>query len=76
MCLAIPGRIKSINKTWAEADVMGVINKVNIQLIDNPEEDDYILIHAGCAIQKISAEHSSFLQSVLAEFMIEDENDG
>jgi hydrogenase assembly chaperone HypC/HupF len=76
MCLAIPGRIKSVNRTWAEVDVMGVLNTVNIQLIDSPEADDYILIHAGCAIQKISAEHSSFLQSVLAEFMIEDEKDG
>lgn len=76
MCLAIPGRIKSIDKTWAEVDVMGVLNRVNVQLIENPEIDDYILIHAGCAIQIISSEHSLYLQGVLAEIMIEDNENG
>ena len=72
MCLAIPGRIKSIDKTWAEVDIMGFMSTVNIQLIDNPSIDDIVLIHAGCAIQKISSEDSSYLERVLSEFMIED----
>lgn len=76
MCLAIPGKIKSIDRNWADVDIMGVINKVNVQLIDNPEVNDYILIHAGCAIQKICAEHSLFLQGALSEFMMEDEKNG
>ncbi|MDD4503502.1 MAG: HypC/HybG/HupF family hydrogenase formation chaperone [Clostridiaceae bacterium] len=76
MCLAIPGRILSIDKTWAEVDVMGILSKVNVQLIDNPKVDDSILIHAGCAIQKISVEYSLYLQDVLTEFIIEDEKNG
>jgi hydrogenase assembly chaperone HypC/HupF len=71
MCLAIPGKIVSINKTWAEVDVMGVLSTVNIQLIDRPEIAEHVLIHAGCAIQKISTENSLYLQSVLADFMQE-----
>lgn len=76
MCLAIPGKINSLDRTWAEVDVMGVLNTVNIQLIDNPEVGDYILIHAGCAIQKVCAEYSLYLENVLAEFMIKDEEYG
>lgn len=76
MCLAIPGKIKSLERTWAEVDVMGVLSTVNIQLIDNPEIGDYILIHAGCAIQKICDENLSYLENVLAEIMTEDEKDG
>lgn len=73
MCLAVPGRIVSTDGIWAQADVMGVISTVNIQLIDNPIINDCILIHAGCAIQKISIENSLYLQNVLSELMIEDD---
>jgi hydrogenase assembly chaperone HypC/HupF len=76
MCLAIPGKIKSIDKTWAEVDVMGILSTINIQLIENPRVDDCVLIHAGCAIQKICAEHSLYLENVLAEFIIEDNING
>lgn len=76
MCLAVPGRIVSIDGIWAQAEIMGVLSTVNIQLIHNPTIEDCILIHTGCAIQKISMENALYLQELLSELNIEDDING
>jgi len=48
---------------------MGVRQKVNIQLIDSPVPDDYILVHAGFAIEKINLECFRFLNETLYEML-------
>ena len=61
MCYAIPARIKGIEGDYATVDYGGVIKKVQITLIDDPSRGDYVLVHAGFAIQKLdtrSAEDS------------------
>lgn len=58
MCLAVSGKITSIENQNAEVDVQG--NKVNVSIILVPEVvvDDYVLVHAGFAITKITqADH-------------------
>nr|WP_307897270.1 HypC/HybG/HupF family hydrogenase formation chaperone [Clostridium botulinum] len=52
MCIAIPGEIISIDRDYAITNTMGVESEVNIKLIENPCINDYVLIHAGCAIEK------------------------
>jgi len=42
MCLAIAAQIRSIDKNYAIVHVMGIEYEVNIQLIDNPNEGDYV----------------------------------
>lgn len=54
MCLAIPSRIISIDNLFAMIDVFGARKKVSLMLM--PEETrvgDYVLVHAGFAIQKV-----------------------
>ena len=53
MCLAIPLRVVSIKAPVAVAEVGGVERPVNIMLLDKVEIGDYVLVHAGFAIQKI-----------------------
>lgn len=69
MCLAIPGRIESIDteSRLATTDVMGVRRKVNIDLLrqDPPTEGDWVLIHVGFAMSKISAEQAEEQTRVL-----------
>lgn len=67
MCLAIAGKIKSIDKNSAKVDIMGIEKIVDIELIENPEIDDFILIHAGFGIEKINSEYYDFLQKVYYE---------
>ncbi len=62
MCLAIPGQIKAFDKGghFATVDVSGVRRKVNVDLLreDGLGEDDWVLIHVGFAMSKISAEEA------------------
>jgi len=51
MCLAIPAKIISIEEDIAKVDFgEGVLREVNIALV-NAKVGDYVLVHAGYAIQ-------------------------
>jgi hydrogenase expression/formation protein HypC len=63
MCLAIPGRIVEFSKEQpllAKVDVAGVKRAINIGLLaDLPlETGDWVLIHVGFAMSKISEEEA------------------
>ncbi len=53
MCLAIPSRIVEINDGLGTIDVDGVIRKVSLLLLEDPQVGDYVIVHAGFAIHKI-----------------------
>jgi hydrogenase expression/formation protein HypC len=54
MCLAVPGRIMEIHDNKAVADIMGVFTEISIQFVKGEIHiDDYVLVHAGCAMQKL-----------------------
>ncbi len=53
MCLAIPGKIEEIDGNIAVVDVMGVKNRIAIDMVKNIQIGDYLMIHAGYAIEKI-----------------------
>jgi len=53
MCLAIPAKILEINGDIAKVDFgEGILRDVNVMLVD-AKVGEYILIHAGYAIQLI-----------------------
>ena len=54
MCLSIPAKIVSIDGTMAEVSAGGAVFKAGLHMIENAEVGDYVLLHAGFAIQKIS----------------------
>jgi hydrogenase expression/formation protein HypC len=61
MCLAIPGRIVEIvpgGQRSGVVDVAGVRRRVELGLLDGdkPEPGDWVLIHVGFAMSKISEE--------------------
>jgi len=53
MCLAIPGKILSIDGHSALVDFDGIEQEVIIALILNPEVGKYVIIHAGYAIEQM-----------------------
>jgi len=61
MCLAIPGQVVELfpnQPTTALIDVVGVRRKVDLGLLqdDMPVKGDWVLIHVGFAMSKISEE--------------------
>ncbi len=73
MCLAVCGKIKSIDIPFASIDIKGVETCVNIDLVENPEKGDYVLVHAGFAIEKVDEEYFNYLESTLDEMLKEDD---
>jgi hydrogenase expression/formation protein HypC len=53
MCLAVPARIISIEGAFAQVDMMGFQSSVYIDLIKDAAVGQYVLVHAGCAIESI-----------------------
>lgn len=53
MCIAIPGKIVSLEAQKAKVDFNGNLVDVNVGLID-AKVGDYVLVHAGCAIEVMS----------------------
>ena len=51
MCVAVPVEILSIDGTTAVVDMSGVHRKVSIYLTPEAKVGDYVLLHAGFAIQ-------------------------
>jgi len=70
MCLAVPSKIIQINEMVAKVDVDGVIRETSIMLIDDAKIGDYVIVHAGFAINKIdeaaALQTLSDMRSILA----------
>lgn len=57
MCLAAPARVISISKKTAVVDYNGVQTTARLDALSEPvEPGDYLLIHTGFAIRRLSAE--------------------
>jgi hydrogenase expression/formation protein HypC len=67
MCLSIPAKVVDINGNMADVSVGGTIFKAGLQMVENVEIGDYILLHTGFAIQKISEEEALETLKLLRE---------
>jgi len=68
MCLAIPSKVVTLKDQMATVDVAGIRREVSLLLL--PEEavvGDYVLVHAGFAIQKVDPEAAEEALKLIAE---------
>ena len=56
MCLAVPSKIIEINDTIAKVDVDGVVRETSLMLLDDVKIGEYVIVHAGFAINKVDEE--------------------
>ena len=56
MCLSIPARVVSVRGDMAEVSVGGAIFSACLQMVENVGVGDYVLLHAGFAIEKLREE--------------------
>ena len=67
MCLAIPARIKSINDTEAEVEIGGITRLTSIMLTPEARVGDYVLLHAGYAINILDQAQAEETLAIFAE---------
>ncbi|NGZ27754.1 MAG: HypC/HybG/HupF family hydrogenase formation chaperone [Magnetococcales bacterium] len=67
MCLGIPMRVEEVNNGVARCRAKGVERQVSVLLLehDPPREGDYVLVHVGYAIQKLSEEDARLVWELL-----------
>jgi len=75
MCLAVPMQITKIDGFNAHCVAKGVERDVSLFLLQDEtiKEGDYLLIHVGYAIQKISEEEALSTWELLDQMLTEDE---
>ena len=66
MCVAIPGRVTEIDGMTAKVDFNGNLVNVNIGLVA-PEVGQYVLVHAGCAIEVMEKEQAQEIIDLFAD---------
>ena len=53
MCLAIPLQLIEINGNSAVGEAMGMRREIRVDFIENPKVGDYVIVHAGFAIERL-----------------------
>ena len=67
MCLAVPAKIVSISGSVATVDVLGNRTTADISLLEKPAVGDYVMVHAGFAIQKYDEQEAKITLELLKE---------
>jgi len=68
MCLSIPAKVESIDGNMALVSVGGSKYNASLQMLEDVQVGDYILLHTGFAIQKISKEDAAETLKIFEEF--------
>jgi hydrogenase expression/formation protein HypC len=76
MCLAIPAQITAIDESLDAATVAldGVSKQISLALVDGADIGDFVLVHVGYALNKISPEEADRTLCLIAAMGDLDEN--
>lgn len=71
MCLAVPARVLKVDGDHAEVEIGGIKREASIALLsgEGVAVGDYILIHTGYAISKVSREEAAEILATWREVM-------
>ena len=58
MCLAVPLKLIEINGNDAVGEAMGMRRKLRVDLIPEAKIGDYVMVHAGFAIERLAEEQA------------------
>jgi len=71
MCLAIPLEVIEINDNLAKVCIGHTTREAYLDLMDNVEVGDFVLVHAGFAIEKLDKEEAEKTLSLFKDIMDE-----
>ena len=58
MCLAIPLKLIDINGNTATGEALGMTREIRVDFIPEPKVGDYVMVHAGFAIERLGEEQA------------------
>ena len=67
MCLAVPAKVVEIQDQLASVEVSGVRRAASLMLLPEAAVGDYVLVHAGFAMQIVDEEEVRAMEALRAE---------
>ena len=69
MCLAIPAQITEMKEgSLATVDILGVTRDIALDLVPQAEVGDFVLVHAGFAIEVVDADFAQETLDLIRQF--------
>ena len=69
MCVGLSAQEVKINNGTAVIDADGAKREISAQLLEDLEPGDYVMVHAGIAIAKITDEDDNETEELMEEFL-------
>ncbi len=69
MCVGLPAKVKKIKDGMALVDASGAMTEVSADLIEDLEIGDFVMVHAGAAIAKITQEDQEEVDDLMEELL-------
>lgn len=75
MCLAVPMKVISLKEGTGIAEMSGVRKEISFMMLPEAKIGDYVIVHAGFAIQKLNEEEAQKTLDLFREMAaLEDDN--
>ena len=74
MCLAVPMQVKEIDSDTAICEIDGVRRNASLMMLDDVSIGDFVLIHAGFAIEKLDPDEAEKTLQMFREIANLDED--
>ncbi len=65
MCVGLSAKVVSVDDDTAVIDAGGAKRKVSADLIEDLEPGDYVMVHAGVAIAKITSDDAAETDEIM-----------
>ena len=69
MCVGISAKVVKINEGTALVDAFGAKKEISVDLLEDLEPGDYVMVHAGIAIAKITDDDESETDALMEELL-------
>ena len=70
MCVGLSAKVVKISEGTAVVDAGGAKREVSAQLLEDLEPGDYVMVHAGVAIAKITDEDDDETDQLMEELLL------
>lgn len=72
MCLSIPMKVSKIDGDFAQVESGRLLRKVNIQMLPAVKVGDFVLVHAGFAIQRVDPRRARETLKLVEDMPLDD----
>lgn len=69
MCVGVSGKVVRLQEGTAMVDVNGARREVSAQLLNDLQPGDYVMVHAGVAIAKITDDDEDEAENVMEDLL-------